>query len=366
MKPMYYGLLGSLLFCSCLRPTRARAERDLEVGLVEAGGASFRVIDGLAAVRSAEPGALSLWMSAPTARVEVDVEPAAAGRLRIDLQNCLPDLELRATGPDGSQLSVTPLPAPLPTRKSFDVELVPGSIELRLVTPDEGDLSRWRFAVLSDIQEAIVDVQDIFERINATAELRYLVGAGDLTEQGSEAELARFQRELESLEIPYYTTLGNHELGDGTLPPYQDLFGRASFSYNFRGVRFSMLDSGSAMLDPLVFEWLDGWLRDGRDQIHVVAMHIPPIDPVGVRNGSFASRNEAAKLLKRLSDGAVDLTLYGHIHSYYSFDNAGIPAYVSGGGGAIPERFDEIGRHFLVVSVEPEVGVERVEVVRVD
>jgi Icc-related predicted phosphoesterase len=127
-----------------------------------------------------------------------------------------------------------------------------------------------------------------------------------------------------------------------------------------------MLDSASAMLDPLVYEWLDGWLRDGRDQVHVVAMHVPPIDPVGVRNGSFASRNEAAKLLRRLADGAVDLTLYGHIHSYYSFDNAGIPAYVSGGGGAIPERFDDMGRHFLVVNVDPAAGIRGVDVVRVD
>jgi Icc protein len=95
-------------------------------------------------------------------------------------------------------------------------------------------------------------------------------------------------------------------------------------------------------------------------------MHVPPIDPVGVRNGSFASRNEGAKLLKRLADGGVDLTIYGHIHSYYSFENAGIPAYVSGGGGAIPERFDNMGRHFLVVAVEPQVGIQNVEVVRVD
>ena len=65
-------------------------------------------------------------------------------------------------------------------------------------------------------------------------------------------------------------------------------------------------------------------------------MHIPPVDPIGVRNGSFANRNEAAKLLTRLARGGVDLTLYGHIHSYYAFENAGIPAHISGGGGAIP------------------------------
>jgi 3',5'-cyclic-AMP phosphodiesterase len=366
MNKVYSALISSLLLSACLRPTRARAERDLEVGSVDVGGVQVRVADGLATVRNAEPGSLSLWLSAPTLRIEVDVDAAAPPLWRIELQNCLADLELLATGPGGAPLGVTELAAQLPTQKTFDVELVPGAVELRLATPDEAELTPWRFAVMSDVQEAIDDVQDIYAKVNGTPNLRYLLGAGDLTRRGSDGELARFQRELELLDIPYYTTLGNHELGQGSPPPYQDWFGRGSFSYTFRDVRFSMLDSASAMLDPLVYEWLDTWLLEGKEQVHVVAMHVPPIDPIGVRNGSFASRNEAAKLLKRLADGGVDLTLYGHIHSYYSFENAGIPAYVSGGGGAIPERFDNMGRHFLVVSVEPQVGIQSVEVVRVD
>ena len=127
-----------------------------------------------------------------------------------------------------------------------------------------------------------------------------------------------------------------------------------------------MIDSASATIDPIVYDWLDGWLDRARGSVHVVAMHVPPLDPIGVRNGAFGSRGEAAKLLSRLAGGGVDLTLYGHIHSYYSFDNAGIPAYISGGGGAIPERFDEIGRHFLTIDVDASAGVQAVETVRVD
>jgi Icc protein len=35
-------------------------------------------------------------------------------------------------------------------------------------------------------------------------------------------------------------------------------------------------------------------------------------------------------------------------------------------GGAIPEKLDGIGRHFLVVEVDPARGIGPVEVVRVD
>jgi hypothetical protein len=79
------------------------------------------------------------------------------------------------------------------------------------------------------------------------------------------------------------------------------------------------------------------------------------------------SRKEAAKLLGMLANGNVDATFYGHLHSYYAYENAGIPAYISGGGGAYPERWDGIGRHFLVVDLDPgSARVESVGVVRVD
>ena len=62
----------------------------------------------------------------------------------------------------------------------------------------------------------------------------------------------------------------------------------------------------------------------------------------------------------------LDLTLYGHVHSYYAFENAGIPAYIVGGGGALPERFDDVGRHFVTVDVGADAGIQRVSLVRVD
>jgi hypothetical protein len=201
--------------------------------------------------------------------------------------------------------------------------------------------------------------------MNAEPGLSFLLGAGDLTRQGGHEELQRFQRELLALDVPYYTTLGNHELGQSP-SLYQDYFGRGSFSFVFRGVRFTLLDSASATLDPTVYDWLDDWLDQGRKDFHVVGMHIAPIDPAGTRNGSFASRAEASRLIGRLAAAEVDLTVYGHVHSYYAFENAGIPAFISGGGGAVPERFDNVGRHFMVFDVDADGGLLDSKVVQVD
>jgi 3',5'-cyclic AMP phosphodiesterase CpdA len=223
----------------------------------------------------------------------------------------------------------------------------------------------FRIGLLSDVQEAIDRFGDVVAKINEQRGLDFLLGAGDLTQQGSHSQLRRFESELQALQIPYYTTLGNHELGV-TPSLYQRYFGRGSFHFEHRGVHFTLLDSASATIDPLVYDWLEGWGERGSDALHLVAMHIPPIDPIGVRNGSFASREEAIKLLGRLNRYGVDLTLYGHVHSYYRFENAGIPARISGGGGSIPERFDTIGRHFLVIDLDSAAQSFETHVVRVD
>jgi hypothetical protein len=131
-------------------------------------------------------------------------------------------------------------------------------------------------------------------------------------------------------------------------------------------VSFTLLDSASASVDPAVYDWLDVWLGRAKGGVHVVATHIPPTDPFGIRNQSWASRDEAAKFLVKLAEGRVDLTLYGHVHSYLEFENAGIPAFISGGGGANPERFDHIGRHFMVFDIDAERGVLSHQVVRIE
>lgn len=352
----------ALLTLACARPSEQRAERDLEIGRALAPDIAVRVDGGLAAVRRLSADDIALWGSAPTFTFSLEVSRATTAR--VELQNTLPDAELvPLTSP--SPVGLRALAPPVPTRHVFELDL-PAGISTFHVAPQDADAKApFRFALLSDVQEAIDRVSDIFRRLNVEPDVRFLLGAGDLTERGTVAQIEQYQRELLTLDIPYFTTLGNHELGTDP-PPYQDYFGRANFQFVFKGVTFTLLDSGNATLDPLVYDWLDGWLESARSSVHVVSMHVPPLDPIGVRNGSFGSRAEAAKLLARLAEGQVDLTVYGHIHSYYAFENAGIPAYISGGGGAIPERFDRIGRHFMVFEVDPETGIQQTNRIDID
>lgn len=354
------SIVCALSCVACLTPAADRAQRDATIGSAESATYAVHVSDGLAAVREANPHQLVLWQSAPAIEVGIDVSKAEPFELHVG--NVMPGSKIQLVA---GAAAIDPQSSN--EKKALAVRIEPSSPGLLTfrVSSDATDASRFRFALMSDVQEAITEVSDVFLTVNRQPNIDFLLGAGDLTQRGERAQLERFERELATLDVPYYTTLGNHELGvEPTI--YQELFGRGSFSFVHRGVRFTLLDSASATLDRLTYDWLDEWLLRGAHQFHVVGMHVPPLDPTGVRNGAFASRDEALALIGKLQAHDVDLTVYGHVHSFYDFDTAGIPAVISGGGGAIPERFDNVGRHFVVFEVDPLAQTFTKELVRVD
>lgn len=337
-----------LVVCAaCTRPSEDRAYSELDVGSAKIADAQVTVEGGLAVVRELTDHKLELWANAPDIRVELVLGDTAGGDWTIVARNTLSDAVLRELIGNGSaQTSRTGDDGP--TVATFTLPLAAGTHTLRIGPLDADTPGPFQVAAMADIQKALPDVDDVFESIGALPEPRFVVGMGDITERAEDDEYETFDRQLAYLRIPFYTTLGNHELWESA-DKFFTRYGRASFQFEFKGVMFTFADSGDAAIDPLVDEQLVDWLRKARSQTSVFLTHMPPIDPVGVRYGSFRSTRDGQRLLGELVDGQVDLTLYGHIHTFVEYDNAGIPAFISGGGGAEPMKGDGIDRHFLVV-----------------
>ncbi|MET0388477.1 MAG: metallophosphoesterase [Polyangiales bacterium] len=362
MKRNAVVLGAALLVSACLDVAEERARVDARVGSAERAALSVQVAHGAAAVRTLTESSLQLWATAPSLDITVHAETATSLQLRI--QNALPDGVLTARH-DDAPLEVIELERAAPTDVTYTIALPAADTTLAFRAPDAEDEAPFRFAVFADVQEAIDTVQDIYRRMNETPMLRFVLMSGDLTSQGTVAELQRFQQELRGLQVPCFSTLGNHELG-ASEDNYHRFFGRGSHHFVFKGAHFTLIDDASATIAPQTYTWLSEWLREGRDAFHSVYMHLPPLDVSGVRNGAMASRAEADLLLSQLARAGVDLTVYGHVHTYDAYTNAGIPAFITGGGGAIPERFDHVGRHFLVVDIDPGVQQLQTAIVHID
>ncbi len=349
-------LLLSLV--ACTRPGEHRAEEELAVGSSSLGDTTVEARDGLASIHDLRDGTIDLWSQTPD--LTLDVTTPAGGTWNIIARNTLPDAVLSENGVVTTRTDLSS-----PTVAMFTVALAPGAHTLRIAPPDADRIEPFTVAAMADIQTALPIVDDVFRAIDAHPEVRFVVGMGDITQRAELSEYDMFERQLGTLNVPFYTTLGNHELW-GPAQEFYRRYGRADFHFTFKGAAFTFVDSGDTGIDPLVEHWLDGWLADAKDQVHIFLTHVPPIDPFGGRYGSFRDIEDARRLLSRLVDGNVDLTLYGHIHTYIQYENAGIPAYISGGGGARPMKWDGIDRNFLVVAVDPGAGaIESVDVQRV-
>ncbi len=361
-KPLLAAL--GLLWLGACNSADERALADLDIGHAEFSGSVVAVTEGNGNVLDMGDGSVTLWAQAPVLRVDMTPAAGAATTWKFTIRNCMPESQAVLDG-DSSGATLLLTEFSTPTTCEFTFDIAAGGRAAFRVAPADAELAEtWRFAFMSDIQQALDEVDDIFEAINAEPDLRMVIAAGDIVNLSERGEYEQFFRQYETLNIPFYTTIGNHELyPDNSL--WVDYFGVHSSHFVFKGTAFSLVDSATAGISPVLSRRLDGWLDAARDRVHFFVTHYPPLDPIGVRQGAFASRSEAMALISRLERAAIDVTLYGHIHSYYAYENAGIPAYISGGGGAIPEKLDGIGRHFLAITVSPS-RVEAVDVIEVD
>ena len=350
----------------CLDVADGRAGRDNRIGRVEVPGISIEVRNGLATALSLTPAKVELWLQAPAIEFDLVVPPGAPP-LEVVARNALFDVGMTGTTTSSpGAVVVGPASGSANVRQWTVTPPAQGGLMTLTIAPADAAMpGAFRFAVFGDVQEAIDRVQDIYGRMRADPTIRFAVIVGDLTSRGTEAQLEEFRTQEETLPFPVYATLGNHELGERE-DMFHDHFGRGNLSFVYREVQFTLLDTASATVSPMVYDWLGGWLVEGLGRAHFTFCHIPPLDPTGTRNGAFASRTEANKLLSLLASGRVDATFYGHLHTFESFSNAGMPAYITGGGGAIPERFDGIGRHYLTVDVDAVQQLTQVGIVRVD
>lgn len=358
---MMRGVLLSLvaiLSTGCLRPGLDRAQLDRTVGQAQAQGTLWQVEGGLATFQAITDDAATLWAQAPDLTLTAQTESPATWTLTV--RNLPQDAVISHADSVGS----TGLDSELPTVKHWQITLPAGASTVRIAPPDVDAPGSFRVAILSDVQRALPDVGDIYAVMNRDPTIRFVVSAGDLVNNGAPAELEEFQTRLEALNTPFYATPGNHERG-AEETAWRDAFGRGSFQFAFKGAWFTFADSSAATVDPVVYGWLEDWLDAAADDVHLFLTHVPPIDPEGGRNGGWRSRREAAKFFTLLGRHAVDAAVYGHVHSLYRYRNGGVDAWISGGGGALPERLDGVERHYLTVDIETD-RIAQVAMVPVD
>jgi hypothetical protein len=168
-------------------------------------------------------------------------------------------------------------------------------------------VGRWRFGLISDSHEAYDELAAIVDVLNARGDLELVLHGGDMSDVGLRREYVWTLDELERLDVPYLTVVGNHDgLGNGKLL-YASMFGPEDYGFEHGGVAFVCFNSNEKQYPGTPrLEWLANALQQASGKPTVALTHAPP---------KSMERDYAPTIV----GAGVDLALSGHLDGSDSY-----------------------------------------------
>ncbi len=173
-----------------------------------------------------------------------------------------------------------------------------------------------------DLRRTVLD-------LNQQQGIDFVILSGDVTEFGSDEELALAKQILDSLNLPLYVIPGNHDSNwsESGANSFRKVFGAETFFFEHNGVQFIGTTSGPNMrMSPgqvprenLV--WMDSIFKAHPDQDKpLIAINHYPLD---------SSLNNWYENIDRIKTKNVQLALCGHGHINKLYDWEGIPGVMA-------------------------------------
>lgn len=182
-----------------------------------------------------------------------------------------------------------------------------------------------RFAFFSDTHYsegsgAVRDLSQCVKDVNTLDNLDFVLVGGDLTDFGTDEEIAAVKQILDSLRYKYYVVAGNHDAkwSESGCNTFLKVFGYENFEFECKGWRFIGCNCGPdmrmapALIPQESMEWLKG-LKPGVKTVFV--NHYP-------QDTSVLNYFDVTRELKRIG---TRFELGGHWHSNVSLNYDGIP-----------------------------------------
>ncbi|NOY36137.1 MAG: metallophosphoesterase [Chlorobi bacterium] len=210
-----------------------------------------------------------------------------------------------------------------------------------------------KFAVFSDIH--ITEKNDhLFNKLKNDIDqqgIDFFIVAGDLTDNGLPEEYENCRTDFQNLEIPWYVTIGNHDLyqTDGW-ESWKNYFGPSCFSVGISGLlRLIFLDTSTGTVGKEQFSWLEKALKNSQEKYKIVVTHYPLYDDLVPSIWRLPSAEERYKLLWLLHKYNVYTYIGGHLHTFQHQTLNGLHHFIV--GSMYPHDLDKGEHGYLLFSL---------------
>lgn len=226
------------------------------------------------------------------------------------------------------------------------------------------DTLNFKFAVFSDIH-ITKENDNLFDRFKQEAVQRnidFFVVTGDLADNGLEEEMLLCREDLDNIGLPYYVTIGNHDLYQShSWSDWKSIFGPATYSLVFSDfLKIIFLDSGSGTIGEKQFNWLKNELQK-TPTLTMVATHYPIYEGVTPSIFRLSGTEERYKLISILNNYHVYAYLSGHYHAFEHHKLGQFHHFIN--GSMYPHKLDEGTHGFLLFTItNGQISWEKIEI----
>ncbi len=159
-----------------------------------------------------------------------------------------------------------------------------------------------------------------FKQEVVNRDIDFFTVLGDLSEDGTSEELTTIKADLDQVGVPYYATIGNHDLfqdsSKGGWDQWKSTFGAATYSVTLGGVvRIILLDTATGNIGATQFRWLENQLKTPVP-FTLVGSHYPVNGGPSPSIWRLESVEERYKLTHLLNRYGVYAYVAGHLHAF--------------------------------------------------
>jgi predicted phosphodiesterase len=232
---------------------------------------------------------------------------------------------------------------PLPRRQTAALAALLAAIAVTVVagqaTPLPNKPGSLKFAAIGDNGTGDTPQYDVARQMvtaHATFGFDLVIMLGDNMYGGQSPQdfVQKFEKpyaELLAAGVKFQASLGNHDRPENVSYKFYNMGGQRYYTYARNNVRFFVIDS--TQVDPKQLEWLEGALRDAKEDWKIPYFH-HPLYSDAARHGSSV---DLRVLLEPLfTKYGVNVVFSGHDHVYERIKpQKGIYYFVSGSAGQL-------------------------------
>lgn len=177
--------------------------------------------------------------------------------------------------------------------------------------------SSFKIALISDSHLNFDDLHDAIDRISEEEDICFVIHGGDMTSGGMLSEYMIFWNIADKLDLPYFTTIGNHDCLANGEQIYTSMFGDPNYTFEFQQNKFIFFNDVNWELNNREpdYLWLNAELADAANFRNVfVITHIPPWTDQFTPLQSIVYR-------MLIRDAGVGISIHGHQHDPWFGDN---------------------------------------------